>query len=194
MTTANIVKANDRDSATNEVILVRGAEASFANFMSKNAKKLVKTNDWNIFTEVVTLYNASPSKFMTLSADKKEAFVTAVENIEVKLNKVRGSKAKIWKQKVTKTASVIKVLWNYQSNVESTDTEQAIAPEAIEMLAVGLSFFRGYRNAKALEKCYVFITNRVGCAKSETQNSTKAYFDLAGLVNQQITELNKNQP
>ena len=34
----------------------------------------------------------------------------------------------------------------------------------------------------------------VGCAKSETQNSTKEYFDLAGLVNQQITELNKNQP
>ena len=71
---------------------------------------------------------------MTLSVDKKEAFVTAVENIEIKLNKVRGSKAKIWKQKVTKTASVIKVLWNYQSNVESTDTEQTVAPEAIEML------------------------------------------------------------
>lgn len=34
----------------------------------------------------------------------------------------------------------------------------------------------------------------IGCAKSETQNSTKIYFDLAGLVNQQITELNKNQP
>ena len=100
----------------------------------EHRKKLVKTNDWNVFTEVVTLYNASPSKFMTLSADKKAAFITAVENIEVKLNKVRGSKAKIWKQKVTKTASVIKVLWNYKSNVESTDTEQAIAPEAIEML------------------------------------------------------------
>lgn len=34
----------------------------------------------------------------------------------------------------------------------------------------------------------------VGCTESETQNSTKTYFDLAGLVNQQITELNKNQP
>lgn len=34
----------------------------------------------------------------------------------------------------------------------------------------------------------------VGCTDSETQNSTKTYFDLAGLVNQQITELNKNQP
>ena len=134
LTTANIVKANDRDSATNEVILVRGAEANFANFMTKNAKKLVKTNDWNVFTEVVTLYNASPSKFMTLSADKKEAFVTAVENIEVKLNKVRGSEAKVWKQKVSTTAAVIKVLWNYQSNVESTDTQQAEAPVAIEML------------------------------------------------------------
>ncbi|MER0440962.1 hypothetical protein [Emticicia sp. W12TSBA100-4] len=134
LTTANIVKANDRDSAKNEVILVRGAEASFANFMTKNAKKLVKTNDWNVFTEVVTLYNASPSKFMTLSADKKAAFITAVENIEVKLNKVRGSEAKVWKQKVTTTAAVIKVLWNYQSNVESTDTEQAVAPAAIEML------------------------------------------------------------
>lgn len=134
LTTANIVKANDRDSAKNEVILVRGAEASFANFMTKNAKKLVKTNDWNVFTEVVTLYNASPSKFMTLSADKKAAFITAVENIEVKLNKVRGSEAKVWKQKVTTTAAVIKVLWNYQLNVESTDTEQTVAPAAIEML------------------------------------------------------------
>lgn len=134
LTTANIVKANDRDSATNEVILVRGAEANFANFMTKNAKKLVKTSDWNVFTEVVTLYNASPSKFMTLSADKKGAFVTAVENIEVKLSKVRGSEAKVWKQKVSTTAAVIKVLWNYQSNVESTDTQQAEAPVAIEML------------------------------------------------------------
>jgi hypothetical protein len=134
MITTNIVKANDHDSVTNEVILVRGAEASFANFMTKNAKKLVKTNDWNIFKEVVTLYNVSPSKFMTLSADKKESFITAVENIEIKLNKLRGSEAKIWKQKVTKTASVIKVLWDYQSNVESSDTEQTVAPEAIEML------------------------------------------------------------
>lgn len=134
MTTANIANANDRDSAKNEVILVRGAETNFANFMTKNAKKLVKTNDWNVFTEVVTLYNASPSKFMTLSADKKAAFITAVENIEVKLNKVRGSEAKVWKQKVTTTAAVIRVLWNYQSNVESTDTEQTVAPAAIEML------------------------------------------------------------
>ncbi len=34
----------------------------------------------------------------------------------------------------------------------------------------------------------------VGCAETKTQNSTKIYFDLAGLVSQQITELNKNQP
>jgi len=34
----------------------------------------------------------------------------------------------------------------------------------------------------------------VGCTESETQNSTKTYFDLASLVNQQIAELNKNQP
>ncbi|WP_238807164.1 hypothetical protein [Emticicia aquatica] len=34
----------------------------------------------------------------------------------------------------------------------------------------------------------------IGCAQSDNQNSTKIYFDLAGLVSQQITELNKNQP
>jgi len=34
----------------------------------------------------------------------------------------------------------------------------------------------------------------IGCTESETQNATKTYFDLAGLVNQQIAELNKNQP
>jgi hypothetical protein len=34
----------------------------------------------------------------------------------------------------------------------------------------------------------------VGCTELETENSTKTYFDLASLVNQQIAELNKNQP
>ena len=34
----------------------------------------------------------------------------------------------------------------------------------------------------------------IGCTESETQNATKTTFDLAGLVNQQIAELNKNQP
>ena len=134
MTSANIVKANDRDSAKSEVLLVRGAEVNFADFMSKKAKKLVKTNDWNIFTEVVTLYNASPSKFMTVSADKKEAFNEAVKSIEAKLSKVRGEEAKVWKKKVTTTAAVIKVLWNYQSNIEPLETEQVETPAVIEML------------------------------------------------------------
>lgn len=134
MTSANIVKANDRDSAKSEVILVRGAEVNFADFMSKKAKKLVKTNDWNIFTEVVTLYNVSPSKFMSVSAEKKEAFNGAVKSIEAKLNKVRGEEAKVWKKKVTTTAAVIKVLWNYQSNIESIETEQVETPVVIEML------------------------------------------------------------
>ena len=134
MTSANIVKANDRDSAKSEVILVRGAEVNFADFMSKKAKKLVKTNDWNIFTEVVTLYNVSPSKFMSVSAEKKEAFNEAVKSIEAKLNKVRGEEAKVWKKKVTTTAAVIKVLWNYQSNIESIETEQVETPVVIEML------------------------------------------------------------
>lgn len=34
----------------------------------------------------------------------------------------------------------------------------------------------------------------VGCAESKTQNATKTYFDLAGLINQQVSELNKSQP
>ncbi|MDZ7935873.1 MAG: hypothetical protein U5M51_13110 [Emticicia sp.] len=34
----------------------------------------------------------------------------------------------------------------------------------------------------------------VGCTESETQNATKTYYDLAGLINQQVVELNKNHP
>jgi hypothetical protein len=134
MTTANIVKANDHDSANNEVILVKGAEVNFADFMSKNAKKLVKTQDWNIFTEVVTLYNASPSKFLNVSADKKEAFSVAVKSIEAKLNKMHRKEAKLWKQKIAKTAAVINVLWKYQSNIESIETEEVETPAVVEML------------------------------------------------------------
>ncbi len=34
----------------------------------------------------------------------------------------------------------------------------------------------------------------IGCNESEKQNSIKTYFDLSGLITQQITALNKNQP
>ncbi|WP_337043277.1 hypothetical protein [Emticicia sp. 17c] len=131
---ANIVKANDRDSAKNEVILVKGAEVNFANFMSKKAKKFVKTEDWVIFVNVVKLYNNSPAKFMALSSDKKAAFNEAAGNIEAKLSKVRGEEARVWKNKVVATANILNVLWNYQSNVEPTDTENTVTPVVTEML------------------------------------------------------------
>lgn len=34
----------------------------------------------------------------------------------------------------------------------------------------------------------------IGCAEADVQNSTKTYFDLAGFITQQITQLNNNQP
>ena len=71
---------------------------------------------------------------MTVSANKKEAFNVAVKNIEAKLIKVRGEEAKVWKKKVTTTAAVINVLWKYQSNIESVETEQVETPAVVEML------------------------------------------------------------
>lgn len=42
---------------------------------------------------------------------------------------------------------------------------------------------------------YLFISILlIGCSQAETQNTTKTYFDLTGLVNQQIKTLNKTQP
>ena len=42
---------------------------------------------------------------------------------------------------------------------------------------------------------YLFISILlIGCSQAETQNTTKTYFDLEGLVNQQIKTLNKTQP
>lgn len=106
LTIANGANANDRYSATNEVILVRGAEVNFSDFMSKKAKKIVKSDNWNIFTEVVTLYNISPSKFLTVSSDKKQAFNESVEQIQLSLDRKPGKNAKVWKAKVERTAEI----------------------------------------------------------------------------------------
>lgn len=133
-TTTNIVKANDRDSANNNALLAKGAEVSFADFMNKNAKNFVKKEDWNIFTEVVTLYNASPSKFLKTSAAKKEEFNAAVANIQAKLSKMRKDEAKVWLKKVNVTASVINFLWNNKMDVAPIETEELVAPEVIEMI------------------------------------------------------------
>jgi len=131
---ANNVKANDRDSAKSEVMLVKGAEVNFAGFMSKNAKRFVKTEDWYNFVNVVKLYNASPAKFMALSSNEKAAFNEAAKSIEAKLSKLRSEEAKMWKSKVVTTTNIIKVLWNYQSNVESVETEQVETPGVYQML------------------------------------------------------------
>ncbi|GAB3504531.1 hypothetical protein [Emticicia fontis] len=131
---ANIVKANDRDSAKSEVILVKGAEVNFANFMSKKAKKFVKTEDWVIFVNVVKLYNNSPAKFMALSSAQKATFNEAASNIEAKVSDLRGTEAKVWRSKVVATTKIINVLWNYQSNVGPSDQENAVSPVVTEML------------------------------------------------------------
>jgi hypothetical protein len=131
---ANIVNANDRDSAKSEVMLVKGAEINFANFMSKKAKKFVKTEDWVIFVNVVKLYNNSPAKFMALSSTQKAAFNEAASNIEAKVSDLRGDEAKAWRNKVVATTKIINVLWNYQSNVGTVDQENAVSPVVAEML------------------------------------------------------------
>ncbi len=135
-TIANSANANDRYSAANEVILVRGAEVNFADFMSKKAKKVVNSDNWNNFTEVVTLYNVSPSKFLTVSTDKKQAFNESVEQILISLDKKSGSNAKAWKAKVERTAAVINALWNYQVKSEEVEIEQVEAPVLIEALGL----------------------------------------------------------
>ncbi|MCU0326351.1 MAG: hypothetical protein MUF45_14015 [Spirosomaceae bacterium] len=132
ITLPNIVKANDRDSARKEVVLARGAEVDFAGFMNKNAKKIVKSENWHIFTEVVTLYNTSPSKLMAVSAEKKEAFNEAVATINAKLARNNKADAKDWKRKVNVTAGVINYLWNYKVNIEPTQEEES--PTVINML------------------------------------------------------------
>ena len=131
---ANIVNANDRDSAKSEVMLVKGAEVSFANFMSKKAKKFVKTEDWVIFVNVVKLYNNSPARFMALSSTQKAAFNEAANNIETKVAKLRGDEAKAWRNKVVATTKILNVLWNYQSNVGPVDQENTVSPVVTEML------------------------------------------------------------
>jgi len=131
---ANIVNANDRDSAKKEVMLVKGAEIDFANFMSKKAKKFVKTEDWAIFVNVVKLYNSSPARFMALSTAQKAAFNEAASDIETKVSNLRGEEAKAWRNKVIATTKIINVLWNYQSNVGPAEPENAVSPVVVEML------------------------------------------------------------
>lgn len=131
---ANIVNANDRDSAKSEVMLVKGAEVNFANFMSKKAKKFVKTEDWVIFVNVVKMYNNSPARFMALSSTQKAAFNEAANSIEAKVAGLRGEEAKVWRNRVVATTKIINVLWNYQSKGGSVEPENTVSPVAVEML------------------------------------------------------------
>ena len=71
---------------------------------------------------------------MALSTTQKAAFNEAANRIEEKVADLRGDEAKAWRNKVTATTKIIKVLWNYQSNVGPVEPESTVSPVVVEML------------------------------------------------------------
>lgn len=115
MTATNVSFANNQNPERSDALLVKGNVGEFEAFMNNHAAKFIrKHTDWKLFTEVVTLYNTSTSKFLSLDKSKQEAFLQASNEVCTKLAKMHKADAKNWYKKVKATTEVAKYLWNYK--------------------------------------------------------------------------------
>lgn len=111
----NLAVQAEKNVEGNVVTTLTSSEGvKFNSFMNSKAKNFVTKNntDWKTFTSVVALYNTSISKFMTLSDEEKQNFITASNNINAKLSKMRRKEAKEWLKKLNATSSIYKFVWN----------------------------------------------------------------------------------
>lgn len=112
ITGANATTRSEQNPVTSDVLLANGNEVRFAEYMNQKASRFInKKIDWKLFNEIVTLYNTSPSKFMSVDESKKSEFVQVSNQICAKLAKKNSSEAKEWCKKVQTTSEVIKYLW-----------------------------------------------------------------------------------
>lgn len=107
------VNATDFTKDRSSNYLLPETKVEFASFMNARAKVFLLKNDaaWETFNEVLTSYNTSRSAFMEMNNVEKHNFLKASNAIQIKLDKMIGTKAEDWKRAVKQTTGIYKFAW-----------------------------------------------------------------------------------
>ncbi len=127
--------AKDDKSTANTAGLSKGREKAFEQYITDHFTPFIEQDEWKVFTEVVTLYNQSPSKLVNVNAEKQQEFKSAVKLLNHAMKSSNDENAKIWLENVRKTAHNINFLWtaDWETLTPDHDTERIIG-EPISML------------------------------------------------------------
>jgi hypothetical protein len=100
-------------------------------FFLKNKKNVLKSNEWQIFTSVVTLYNENNAAFMQLSAAQKNSFTQAVAKLNNQLSKIKTPESIEWSEKMNEIAQDINISWNFDARKFVPVVNEAIESASI---------------------------------------------------------------
>jgi hypothetical protein len=129
---SNIATAinNDTTKKTKSVTTIsNGREKSFETFVEQNLPKFVKQEDWKKITNIVTLYNQSPSKLLNVDTKSREAFNEAVIKLSNDLTINGSEESKEWFSGLENTVRTINFIWKSNWNTledENTNTGSAV--------------------------------------------------------------------
>lgn len=128
---SNNTNAYDGMISKSDDLLVKNNAVVFADYMSKNAKEFIVSNEneWQIFNKVVTSYNQSTSKFLTTSATEKEAFFAAADKLKENLGTAETPEMKQWKNSVENTTNVFRFIWESSQNTPELEMPTIPVPQ-----------------------------------------------------------------
>jgi hypothetical protein len=129
---SNIATAinNDTTKKVQSVATIsNGHEKSFETFVNQNLPKFVEQEDWKKITNIVTLYNLSPSKLLNVDTKSRKAFNEAVAKLSNNLTINGSEESQAWFNRLENTARTINFIWNKNWNNledENTNTDSAV--------------------------------------------------------------------
>jgi hypothetical protein len=108
-------KAFNKDNASTKaktIALVNGKEKVFEQYIIEQYTPFTEQEEWNVFMEVVTLYNDSPSKLTQIDTEARNRFNGAVNLLAHAMKQSTDAEAKAWFESLQKTSQNINFLWN----------------------------------------------------------------------------------
>ncbi|CAG5004563.1 hypothetical protein DYBT9275_03396 [Dyadobacter sp. CECT 9275] len=118
-------------------LISKTSEVEFAAYVSQTVPEFIKQGNWSIIERVVTLYGESPSKVRGLGVEEINTFNAAVAQLGNELEKVNSKEALQWRDNLSKTASAIRFVKNFDLNKLTAENL-----EAASIVKVPVSYVR----------------------------------------------------
>lgn len=115
-------------SNTKTIALANAQQKAFEQYINEQYTPFTEQEDWNVFVEIVTNYNNSPSKFLKTGVEKQQQFKNATQLLIHTMGNSKDENAKFWLNNLKKITHNINFIWHLSWDYLTPNEDSHIEP------------------------------------------------------------------